>query len=108
MASSPTKCQSENIDATQQAPPGSQEARTHQVAAEVEMSLQNNISISKNNCNEILQCPVCLTIPRTGPIYQCANGHIVCKDCHAKLVKFLNIINHFHGIFTDFFFLLFF
>ena len=53
---------------------------------EVEKSLQNNISISKYYCNEVIQCPVCLSIPRTGPIYQCENGHVVCKDCHAKLV----------------------
>lgn len=81
MASSPIKCQSKNNDAQA---PGSQEA-IRQVM-EVEESPQNNVSISKNICNEILKCPVCLTIPRTGPIYQCANGHIVCKDCHSKLV----------------------
>ena len=81
MASSPIKCQSKNNDAQA---PGSQEAINK--VMEVEESPQNNVSISKNICNEILKCPVCLTIPRIGPIYQCANGHIVCKDCHSKLV----------------------
>ena len=32
-----------------------------------------------------MQCPVCLTLPRNTPIYQCKAGHIHCKDCHPKL-----------------------
>jgi E3 ubiquitin-protein ligase SIAH1 len=29
-----------------------------------------------------LECPVCLEIPKAKPIYQCANGHLIC--CHCK------------------------
>ena len=34
-----------------------------------------------------LQCNVCLTIPDNSPIYQCANGHLLCKTCHPKLER---------------------
>ena len=34
---------------------------------------------------DALECPVCLLLPQETPIYQCDNGHIVCKDCHAQL-----------------------
>ena len=33
----------------------------------------------------ILQCPVCLEVPTSPPIYRCDNGHILCKECKAKL-----------------------
>ena len=32
-----------------------------------------------------LECPVCLKIPRTAPIYQCSQGHIHCEACHPRL-----------------------
>ena len=32
-----------------------------------------------------MECPVCLEVPKTIPIYQCQQGHIHCKDCHPKL-----------------------
>ena len=43
------------------------------------------VKLSKDDLKDILECPVCWTIPFEGPIYQCENGHIVCKDCHPKL-----------------------
>lgn len=34
----------------------------------------------------ILDCPVCLNIPTSTPIYQCvSNGHVVCKNCILQL-----------------------
>eukprot|EP00092_Neocalanus_flemingeri_P029653 GFUD01032199.1.p1 GENE.GFUD01032199.1~~GFUD01032199.1.p1 ORF type:complete len:446 (+),score=104.74 GFUD01032199.1:53-1390(+) len=30
---------------------------------------------------EKLECPVCMEIPRGGPVYVCPNGHFVCKEC---------------------------
>ena len=30
---------------------------------------------------EILQCPVCLTVPAGGEVFQCHNGHIACRAC---------------------------
>ena len=34
-----------------------------------------------------LQCNVCFTIPENSPIYQCANGHLLCKTCRPKLER---------------------
>ena len=28
-----------------------------------------------------VQCPVCLEVPRKGPIFICPNGHSVCRKC---------------------------
>ena len=28
-----------------------------------------------------LECPVCLEVPRSGPVPICPNGHVVCKTC---------------------------
>ena len=32
-----------------------------------------------------LECPVCLETPKSGPLYQCENGHIICSGCNAKV-----------------------
>merc|ERR1712156_148480 len=37
--------------------------------------------------NEIIQCPVCLTVPRSPPIYACSNDHILCSECRLKLIQ---------------------
>ena len=34
-----------------------------------------------------LECPVCLEIPETTPIFQCSKGHIHCNVCRPKLKK---------------------
>jgi len=31
---------------------------------------------------ERMECPVCLDIPTTGPVYTCSNGHCVCAACY--------------------------
>jgi len=33
------------------------------------------------NLTEQVQCPVCMEVPRAGPIYSCPNGHLVCQMC---------------------------
>ena len=33
-----------------------------------------------------LECPVCLEVPKSGPIYQCNFGHTICK---VKVLIFL-------------------
>ena len=36
----------------------------------------------------IIQCPVCLQVPKCIPIYRCDNGHIYCKhEYHGKISK---------------------
>ena len=34
---------------------------------------------------KIIECPVCLEVPKRIPIYRCDNGHISCKQCKKKL-----------------------
>ena len=31
------------------------------------------------------ECNVCLEVPKSSPIFQCQEGHILCNDCHPKL-----------------------
>ena len=40
---------------------------------------QNRILM--NSLNNILECPVCLTMVRTSPMPSCHNGHIMCSSC---------------------------
>ena len=37
------------------------------------------------NLKRTLECPVCLSLPESIPIFQCENGHIICKSCHLSL-----------------------
>ena len=34
---------------------------------------------------KLIECPVCLALPRKGPVPCCANGHLVCSPCLGKL-----------------------
>jgi len=34
---------------------------------------------------DLLECPVCLDIPRSAPIFSCRNGHLICAKCQPKL-----------------------
>ena len=34
---------------------------------------------------DLLECPICLDTIKLMPIYQCTNGHLICKDCIKKL-----------------------
>ena len=35
---------------------------------------------------DIVECPVCLKTPRYGaPVFQCRNGHIICRDCYKRV-----------------------
>ena len=34
---------------------------------------------------DLLICSVCLDIPTSSPIYQCENGHLLCKSCKPQL-----------------------
>ena len=54
--------------------------------------MENNLQfpspcVSVEDLNTNLECPVCLDLPQSGPIYQCRNGHIMCKDCHPKMKR---------------------
>jgi len=34
---------------------------------------------------KLVECPVCLTLPRIGPVPCCANGHLVCSTCLERM-----------------------
>jgi hypothetical protein len=44
-------------------------------------------TISMKEFEEALECPICFNVPQSTPIYQCGNGHIICKNCHEKLTN---------------------
>ena len=54
-------------------------------------SLADSSSSPKLSCISLeslkthLECPVCLNVPKVGPIYQCRNGHLLCKECHPRM-----------------------
>ena len=48
------------------------------------MANQNPSDIEKY-LRELLECPVCMETIKSVPVYQCANGHVICKDCIEKL-----------------------
>mgnify|MGYP002041762953 FL=1 len=39
----------------------------------------------KKYFKDLLECPVCFETIDSVPIYQCQNGHVVCKNCQPKL-----------------------
>ena len=34
---------------------------------------------------DLLECPVCMETIKSVPVYQCTNGHVICKVCIEKL-----------------------
>jgi len=44
----------------------------------------NEVLQIKNMMKDKIECPVCLQVPRSGPVYVCPNGHFVCKDCRQR------------------------
>jgi len=57
-----------------------------EVFENVEKALKLEIENGKNllrKLKENIECPVCLDIPRSGPVFACPNGHFVCKKCKA-------------------------
>jgi len=41
--------------------------------------------IKSDELKDLLECPVCLRVPRGSPIYQCARGHVVCGVCRPNV-----------------------
>jgi hypothetical protein len=47
--------------------------------------LESN-AVQLKDLEDILGCPVCLSVPRTGtPVYKCYNGHIICGTCAEQI-----------------------
>ena len=49
-------------------------AKTNQDSIDIEVYLR-----------DLLECPVCMETIKSVPVYQCTNGHVICKDCIEKL-----------------------
>lgn len=46
-----------------------------------------NTQGSEKSVKDLLKCPICLKVPRHGPIYQCWQGHIFCSNCSYRLTR---------------------
>ena len=44
-----------------------------------------NSSVFEEYIRDLLECPVCMETIKSVPVYQCNNGHVICKDCIKKL-----------------------
>ena len=44
-----------------------------------------NNNIMEQMLREIAECTVCNKVPRESPIWQCKNGHLICKFCLERL-----------------------
>ena len=51
----------------------------------IEEMVKMDLEGVKLSFKDILDCPICFLTIDSAPIYQCINGHVVCKDCHPKL-----------------------
>jgi len=50
---------------------------------EQDQSEKNSEIITK--IRELLECPVCFSVPSAPPVYRCQNGHTVCKSCKPRI-----------------------
>ena len=46
---------------------------------------KQNPSDFEEYIRDLLECPVCTDTIKSVPVYQCTNGHVICKDCILKL-----------------------
>merc|ERR1719431_22981 len=37
-----------------------------------------------DNLKKMVECPICLDVPRKGPIFMCSNGHFLCEKCRQE------------------------
>ena len=51
---------------------------------DVQMGYEKSSNLEKN-IRDLLECPVCMEQIKLGPIHQCTNGHITCRNCIPKL-----------------------
>lgn len=47
---------------------------------------RNKFELFSAKLLEILECPVCMEVVRSAPIYCCRAGHLVCNQCRPKLI----------------------
>ena len=49
------------------------------------IKLEDEKSKFEAKLRKLVECPVCLKLPRKGPVPCCANGHVVCSPCFGKM-----------------------
>jgi len=37
-----------------------------------------------DNLKKMVECPICLEVPRKGPMFMCSNGHFLCEKCRQE------------------------
>ena len=42
--------------------------------------------ISLEDIQDAVECIICLDIPKTDPVFQCTNGHVLCGNCHRRVL----------------------
>ena len=45
-----------------------------------------NKLISLEDIQDAVECIICLDIPKTDPVFQCTNGHVLCGYCHRRVL----------------------
>jgi len=43
--------------------------------------LESKYTAMTSKLHDMVECPVCLAVPTSGPIHVCPNGHFVCSNC---------------------------
>jgi len=68
---------------TEKVPPNLRASRNmHSKFYNIGRNILTNLDLEKE-----LECPVCLIIPRSFPIFQCRLGHSICSECHPRLPR---------------------
>ena len=44
-------------------------------------------SALKSEITSVIECTICMRVPFQDHIYQCSNGHVICKDCRTRTKK---------------------
>ena len=58
----------------------SQEPQLNNLQRQLEEATAREVAM-KRRLREIVQCPVCLSVPRDGHVLQCHRGHVTCQSC---------------------------
>ena len=56
--------------------------------------LEEELKAEKKKIDDMkkqIECPVCHEVPRTGPIFACPNGHLVCEKCKRESCPTCNL-----------------
>ena len=51
--------------------------------------LEEELKAEKKKIDDMkkqIECPVCHEVPRTGPIFACPNGHLVCEKMQERIL----------------------